>query len=386
MRGEKELVQRKMAQNTSGEKKQLKKETTQEEYDDDQDFCLLESHIKQFSILNMWSSDQMMDENDVVEMEIFGKVSNSRYHCIFTCNPSKFPIDTADELLGCIQTSIEGNSNVHFDVNQEERCFYLNTELELIPGKTKAFSLRGSLKKLKQTPKTEMAMLSTRIEEMEKRLKDMEYGACIVAKSCISSTSFSYTTTEKHADGNYIQSTKYEFKNICAPFNTQEIIFGMEDQCLQSGGGVTNAPQTITFKAFDESHLYRVDNGFSPVYFNFQAGIQKLIHLQSIKLMRKDLDPKVVESFFEYISPVTQIKVFHCVDFKFPDLKGMNLPTLFHLERLTIHSQLLENVSNCLPLFPKLKYLNLTCCPKLISHEKMQLDKICKRRKVELEL
>merc|ERR1711988_1268223 len=144
----------------------------------------------------------------------------------------------------------------------------------------------------------------------------------------------------------YIESTKYYCDNLCAPFNTQEIIFGMEDQLPRTTlNTAVMAPPTITFKAFDESHLYSV-NDFSGKSFSFQPGIQKMIHLHSIKIFSYDFDTKIFESLLEYISPVAQIKVFHCFDFKFQDLKGMNLPALFHLERLIIKSGILESASN----------------------------------------
>ena len=107
-------------------------------------------------------------------MEVSGKISNSRYHCQFTCNASKFPVDTPNELVKCIQASIEEDCNVAIEVNQDEKCFFLISEFEL-PGKKKIFKLRGNLSKSKQIIKTdEIAVLYARVGQLEKRLEQIE--------------------------------------------------------------------------------------------------------------------------------------------------------------------------------------------------------------------
>merc|ERR1712146_880289 len=121
----------------------------------------------------------------------------------------------------------------------------------------------------------------------------------------------------------------------------------------------------------------------------FNAGVSKLRYLQSIRFDNNkngDAYKPLREKFLEKVSANQIVTEYSSDNFHSSNLQGENLPVLIHLEPLTLRSSVLENASNFLQLYPRLKYLDLEGCPKLITNDKANLEALCKKKRIQLVL
>ena len=344
------------------------------------DFDLIESHISHFKINNF----DITDKNVIISL--FGKISNCRYVCTFTCDQFNFPfIEDTNTLLTCLKESMNEQNSFEFSVNQLDKCFQLNHEIEVMSGKTKKFILKGKLQKLKDSPENEITRLSIMLEDMMKRVEVLESTTCIIGSY------YPFILNNHNQPDSTYNLNKAE---IFAPINTKEIhfIFSYLNNCIIDLIiiGDDDSSHKYTFKY---NHNYE----FETTACQFMSGFNKLKYLKSINFsiskqykqffksnpQYKDKINNFCSNLLELNSNITE---FYSEFYESSNLQGNNLSLLIHLERLTLRSSNLENVSNYLQLFPKLNYLDVNECPKLFANDKAKLETECKKKKITLSI
>ena len=340
---------------------------------DENYFDLIESHISHFKINDF----NIKDKNVIISL--FGKISNCRYICTFTCDKINFPfIEDTNTLLTCLKESMNDENNFKFSVNQFEKCFQLNHEIQIMAGKTKKFILKGKLQKLKDSPENEITRLSIMLEDMMKRVEVLESTTCIIGK---------YIPLIFTND-NVNEAYKLNNAPIIAPINTKEIHFIMT-RCRQNAHNIYR----LNIISSDNSiHSYKFKT-----LCQIKSGFKKLRYLKSIHFkiseeyknyfrQEKNLKNEINNFCSNLLELNPNITEFYSEFYESSNLQGYNLSLLIHLERLTLRSSTLENVSNYLQLFPKLNYLDVNECPKLFANDKAKLESECKKKKINLSI
>ena len=362
-----------ISQRVSGEQIESKKEDEQflkevdASVDTDQSFVLVESHINHFKI-----DDISFDEKkEQVTISMFGKISNHKYRSTFTCNIAKFPFaEDVRTLMHFIQEALQEQSAATLTINQEEKCFLLTQQVPIAGNKTKDFQLRGEILRLKPTPENEMYRLNLMIEELSKRIERVENGLCVVGQ---------------YKEEMYNPSTTCYFNHqrpLLVPFNATAIVFRKAYNLSSLNTSVST--QGIEFVSPSISmNYYNVSYDTE----NILRDIDRLVHLESIQIFRDSMNVASRERLIEQVSCMPNLKDFYCENYEASNLQGEGLPSLMLLESITIvDAPKLENASNYLQLYPKLKKLTFKSCPKIIANDKAHLEDICAKRGITLVL
>jgi hypothetical protein len=340
---------------------------------DENYFDLIESHISHFKINDF----NIKDKNVIISL--FGKISNCRYICTFTCDKINFPfIEDTNTLLTCLKESMNDENNFKFSVNQFEKCFQLIHEIQIMSGKTKKFILKGKLQKLKDSPENEITRLSIMLEDMMKRVEVLESTTCIIGEY------IPLIFLNNNIDVSYTLNNA----PIIAPINTKEIHFIMT-RCSRNAYNIYRL------------NIISSDNSIHSYKFNtlcqIKSGFKKLRYLKSINFsiskeykkyfrQQENLKNEINDFCSNLLELNPNITEFYSEFYESSNLQGYNLSLLFNLEHLTLRSSTLENVSNYLQLFPKLNYLDVNECPKLFANDKAKLESECKKKKIILSI